>query len=188
MSYPVFQVRRGRALHIIHETATRCSLSGVHLLCKAGEASFGDRVKGVPTCPKCLALDNPCTLSDAERSMLARFATQADGMPRWRGQAVTSLHQKDLIDKDERLTRRGEILAQDWRVGPAPAADRAGVVHARTPLSSWPRCVGPLFARKLDAAARKLDGFHDMTVDKYARIRALDLSVTCVHCAADRRA
>lgn len=184
MSY-LFRVQRGRALHIIHETMTRHSLSGVRLLCKSGEASFGDRVKGVPTCTRCLALDDPCGLSDAERSMLARFATQ-DPPPAgqiWSGQTVTSLHKKDLIDKDEKLTRRGAILALDWTVGAAAAADKLGVVHARDPLSRFGRC-----SRAATETLDGLGGLDNMTVDRYARLRALAQRVTCVLCAVDKRA
>lgn len=176
MSYQVFRVYRGSLLHIIHETLTGDNrVHNVHVLCEVAPRS-GERDRGTPTCLKCLQLDNPCTLSDAERSMLARFALQAPLPPEGRvygGQPVTFLHKKDLIDKNEKLTRRGDILAQDWREGAAPAADVAGVVHAREPLAYWPRCDRNV----------TLDGFDKMTVDRYARLRALGLHVTCVQCA-----
>lgn len=181
MSYQVFRVRRGRALHIIHETMTRHSPSGVRLLCKPGEASFGDYVKGVPTCTKCLALDDPCGLSSTERVMLQNVATGV--YVDRHGRTDTSLHQKDLIDAQERLTRRGEILVLDWLIGAAPAADMHGIVHAREPLSRFSRC-----SRAATKALDGLGGFDSMTIDRYARLRALEQRVTCVLCAVDRRA
>ena len=162
-------------MHIIHETLTGYNrIHGVHILCKV-EPYSGERDKGTPTCPTCLSIDNPCLLSDAERSIIAHFATrEPTDTQLWGGRSVTSLHQKDLITKDERLTRRGTILAEDWTIGPAPAADRAGIVHARSPLASWPKC-----DRNIE-----LDGFDKMTVDRYARFRAINLHVTCVLCAS----
>lgn len=179
MSYQVFRVHRGRTLHVIHETQTNNNrtrgVHGVHVLCSVYPYS-GERDRGMPTCPKCLQIDNPCTLYDDERSMLARIAmNQMKGMI-WSGQAITSLHKKDLIDESQKLTRRGDILAQDWLQGAAPAADTTGVVHARVPLASYPRCDWSI----------TLNGFDKMTVDRYARFRALDLHVTCVRCASTR--
>lgn len=174
MSYQVFRVHRGSVLHILHETLTGYNrVHNVYVLCN-GDPYSGERDKGTPTCPKCLQIDNPTTVSDAERSILGSIAIAG---PRekliWGGQAITTLHKKDLINKEERLTRRGDILAQDWREGAAPAADARGVVHARVPLAAYPRC----------DRGMTLDGFDKMTVDKYARLRALNQHVTCVVCA-----
>lgn len=177
MSYQVFRVHRGSVLHVIHETLTGYNRThGVYVLCNAVPYS-GTRERGGATCPKCLTVDNPMNLSDAERSLIATFATSESRGLRWGGQPITSLHKKDLIDKDEKLTRRGAILAADWTMGPAPAADADGIVHARDPLRPWPRC----------APSTVLDGFETMTVDRYARVRALDLHVTCVACVPLRR-
>jgi hypothetical protein len=170
MSYQVFRAQRGSVLHIIHQTLTGYNhVNGVYVLCNVNPYS-GERERGTPTCPKCLQLDNPFAFSNTERTAIARIATaQALG---WDGPAIKSFHKKDLIDKSGKLTRRGDILVQDWLRGAAPAA-AAGVVHARDPLASYPRCNWSI----------TLDGFDKMTVDRYERLRALDLRVTCVVCA-----
>lgn len=175
MSYQVFRVHRGNVLHIIHETLTgRNRTSGVHILCKV-EPYSGERDRGTPTCPSCLELDDPCTFNRGELNIFTRIVAKDPSLNSntWSGAPITSLHKKDLITKDLKLTRRGKILALDFTDGVAPAAAVSGIVHARAPLSNSPRC----------GNAGVLDGFESMTVEKYDRIRKLDLHITCVHCA-----
>jgi hypothetical protein len=175
MSYQVFRVYRGSVLHIIHETLTgRNKTNGVYVLCKV-EPFAGERDRGTPTCPECIRMDDPCDLTAGEKNVLTRIIAKDPSLTSmtWGSQAITSLHRKDLITKDVKLTRRGRILALDYTEGPAPAAAVSGIVHARTPLCNSPRC----------GDAGVLDGFEAMTVEKYARIRALELHITCVHCA-----
>jgi hypothetical protein len=175
MTYQVFRVHRGNVLHIIHETRTGKNRNHeVHLLCR-NEPADGERDRGTPSCQECLELDNPCELGRGELNFFSRVVGKDPALDDYVGEsnARTKLMKRDLIDRENRLTRRGKILALDWTEGPAPAQAVSGIVHARLPLQNAARC----------GNSGVLDGFVHMTVDKYERIRKLNLHITCVPCA-----
>lgn len=172
--HQVFRVHRGHNLHVIHETRTGHNrIHSVYVLCR-NEPVSGERDKGTATCPECLALDDPCDLNMAERNLLSRIVANDPSvhMHIVESNAKAKLIKRDLIDPDFNLTRRGKILALDWLERPAPAMSVRGVVHARKPLANCAKCDN----------TGVLDGFDKMSVDRYAKIRALDLHVTCIAC------
>src|SRR5882672_758381 len=172
--YQVFRVHRGRALHVIHESRTgRNRTNDVYVLCGVTPVS-GERERGTATCQECLELDNPCDLNHSEINYFSRVVGNDPAFQSYRGDsnARTKLIKRDLIDRDNRLTRRGKILADDFLKSPAPAASVSGVVHARGVLMNAPRC----------NHGGVLAGFDGMSVESYARLRNLDLHITCIQC------
>lgn len=171
--YQVFRVHRGHNLHVIHETRTGHNrTNNVYVLCRH-EPMAGERDKGPSTCPTCLELDNPCDLSRAEVNYFTRLIAGDPSIQYGQdSNARAKLITRDLITKDDELTRRGKVLALDWTLRPAPAPSIRGVVHARTPLSKYPVC----------DRTGVLDGFDKMSNDKYERLRKADYPVTCIAC------
>jgi len=171
-----YKVKRGRVWHIIHETKTGYARNSAWTLCgqhyKAGERSARQ-----PTCPGCLQIDNPLRFSGDMRT----FINDAVSIKNWKDASPLirePLVQADFVTPQNKLTRRGAILAEDFTEGAVPMQDRAGVVHTRNPLRRRPRCSGAL-----DTV---LPGTDCMTTDRYAKLRAAnqDLVVTCLQCLA----
>lgn len=171
---PVMKVRAGTVFHVVHETLTHTRRKTGFSICHAdNEFDVTEMRAGVPTCTKCLELDNPLNLSAHERNLLHALAL---GPRAANGPALGPLVRRDLIAQASggcyTLTRRGRILAQDFTDGTAPWVDAHHVGHLRHPLQVHLLCgMGGMGA---EVAA--------LTLDRYDKLRKLGTVVTCIAC------
>ncbi len=176
----LYKCRRGRVRHVVHLTKTGFSRNEAWTICGM-HFDDGERQNGTPTCPNCLKLDNPLLLSNAAQHYLEAVATNDRNMGTMvsNSRGRSELIQRDLLDQKDNITWRGDILADDYRLGPVPLADPQGVIHARYPLGNLPRCHNnKAFPMSF---LWPEDGF---TVARYAKLRALheNDAVTCFEC------
>jgi hypothetical protein len=161
---PVFRCKRSSVLHVIHETKTSNNATDkVFTLCSK-EFDDGERENGDASCIECILLDNPCTVN---RTIFEGIVDNLIEFISRRG--IKILQERDYIDTNAKPTRRGLVLADDWKYGPAPTADDSGVIHARGMLSDVSLCGLTVW-------------FMPISTDKYAKLRLLDLHVTCIKC------
>jgi hypothetical protein len=168
-----FVPTRGHHYHVIHETQTAGARVHARTICENYFPS-GERSTRQPTCPDCVRLDNPLTLSLNTIEYLRAVATFKPWRDPPRNATYRRLVEIDLITTDVALTRRGAILAEDFTLGPVPMAAVSGIVHARKPLSDQPYCgMGGALVDTLE-----------MTVSRYEKLRKLEdsVTVTCLTC------
>jgi hypothetical protein len=168
-----FKPHKGRVYHVVHETKTGAARKSAFTIC--GEYfEDGERSTHQPTCVECVKLDNPLTMSAEER----RYLQTVIHLGRWkdapRAKSLERLHERDFLNSNIQLTRRGDILADDWRTAPVPMPDIEGIVHARAPLDIYPIC----------QKNGRLAGVDEMTVSRYEKLRKLEetVVVTCLLC------
>lgn len=170
-----FKPANGRVYHVIHETKSLNAPHACWSLC-GNYFHDGDRFDRVPTCPRCLANDNPLALSTGAVTWLKSYMERGDtfvNLP----SLCQELFRADFIDAYKSLTRRGQVLALDWTQGAVPFADKDHVVHERWPLGHA-RCCRDL----------PLEGWESMTFQRYERLRLVHENtpflVTCLTCLA----
>lgn len=169
-----FKVKRGHVWHVIHETKTAKAPGTVWTLC-GQYYEEGERGTKSPTCPGCLKIDNPLTISGATRQHFRALVKQIPPFsvpPRAREELVRG----DYITHEDVLTRRGAILAEDFTSCPVPMEDDGRLVHARGPLDMYPRC----------SKNGRLTDVNQMTTERYARLRMVSdqIMITCLQCLA----
>lgn len=177
-----FVPTRGHNYHVVHETKTAGARKSCWTLC--GEY-FADGEKSThrPTCPDCVKLDNPLSLT---REMI-EYVRDAARLTPWRDaprdRTFRWLLERDYVDKDAALTRRGLVLVEDLTLGAVPLADGFGVVHARRPLSAFSACMTIMSDTSPDVM---LEGVDDMFLSRYAKLRKVeeDCVITCLVCLA----
>lgn len=165
---------RGQRYHVIHETKTGAARTHAWTIC-GREFNAGERSTRQPTCPDCVVLDNPLTLTSDMITYLTNiveFSTK-----RWKdAPRNTAYHliELDFITPAIHLTRRGNVLVEDFERGAVPMQDASGVFHTREPLGMYPRCQKNGRLEHVDA----------MTVSRYEKLRKLegDVMVTCLEC------
>lgn len=172
----VVRVSGGTVFHVVHETQTHTRRATAFVICNDSEQSVAEMRDGVPTCSKCVVLDNPLKLSAHEKKVIELLAL---GYPvgNAKPQSVRALIQRDLVDYRDKnkLTRRGLILAKDFTEGTAPWWDDKGVSHYRHALEPHALCAqtGPGFPVM---PADKI------TVERYDKMRKAGGVVTCLTC------
>jgi hypothetical protein len=169
-----FKPSRGRVYHVVHETKTGSARKSAWTIC-GQHFEDGERSTHQPTCPECAKLDNPLMLSQEDRQYLQAIIQLGKWKDAPKAKSYERLRERDLIDANVRLTRRGSILAEDWSpAGPVPMPDTEGVVHARAELDMYPRC----------AKNGRLDGVNQMSVSRYEKLRKLEeiAVITCLSC------
>lgn len=177
----IVRVHGGTVFHVAHETQTHTRRATAYLICQDGEVAVAEMRDGVPSCRKCVELDNPLKLTAHEKSVISLLAR---GYPigNAKPQSVRRLIQIDLIDYRDKntLTRRGKILARDYTEGTAPWWDDKGVAHYRDPLDYHTLCAsrGPDFP---------VAEFGKLTVERYDKLRKVGGAVTCLVCMALNR-
>lgn len=168
-----FKAYRGHVYHVVHETKTGSARKSCWTIC--GEHfEDGERSTHQPTCPHCARLDNPFDLNHEDLSYLRAIVDLGKWKDAPRAKSFHRLLDRDFIDKDVRLTRRGDILADDWRLGPVPLPDAHGVVHTRSPLRGSANCSQSIL----------LDGHDGMSMSRYQKLRKVEeiTVVTCLAC------
>lgn len=172
----VVRMHGGSVFHVVHETQTRTRRASAYIIHNDSEIDVAEMRDGVPTCTKCVELDNPLKLSAHEKAVIA---TLAQGYPigNAKPQSVRRLIQLDIVHYEKRneLTRRGKILALDYTERTAPWYDERGVGHYREPLDYHTLCAsrGPDFP---------VAEFGKMTVERYDKLRKAGGVVTCLVC------
>lgn len=173
-----FKTKNGRAWHIAHETRSAPYSRITYTICGKSFDDGERSSKASPTCQKCLERDDPLLQID-ERSCLnhTRMGTLALMGPNDRRYMLERLEGLDLVTRDGRLTRRGAILAEDYASGAVPLPDKRGVNHRRLALRAFARCNDRVLVQPLD-------GEYAVTVDRYAKLRAVyaGATVTCMPC------
>lgn len=155
---------RNGVWHVVHETKTGIARRACHVICRPDEALAGEVKAGVPTCAKCLQLDDPTALPSEAKQSLNQGSVNTDAMRR--------LIKIDYIDSMGNLTRRGRLIWRDFDEEPAPWPDKHGVAHRRLALSHIARCgLGPIAFPE------------PLTTERYGSLREIALAVTCLFCA-----
>lgn len=179
-----FKPTRGHNYHVVHETKTGSARKNCYTIC--GEYfESGERATHRPTCPNCVKLDNPLLLPSEDRQFLKTVVEMGIWRDAPKSKSFHNLVACDYINNNNRITRRGLVLADDWKTGPVPMQDVAGLVHAREPLGALPRCdtriAAPLNANN---QSYTLEGVADMTVSRYEKLRKLEdsLVISCISC------
>lgn len=165
MTTRVFRSACSKVLHIVHETDTAQGV--VTALCGAAPTkSVYKNAKA--TCDACGLLDNPL-------NYVGRIYINPEGME-GSLDTRTRLNRSDYVTTGGITTSRGDVLLDDFRIGPVSMADAHGIFHARRPLSSRPRCNTVI-------AFSQCEG---VTTDRYAALRLLPdaATVTCIACVA----
>lgn len=168
-----FKPVRGHNYHVVHETKTGTARKSCHTIC--GEYfESGERATHRPTCPACVKLDNPLLLSSEDRQFLSTVVQLGIWRDAPKSKSFHNLVACDYINNNNRITRRGLVLADDWKLGPVPMQDVAGIVHVRKPLDMYPVC----------EKNGRLEGVDEMTVSRYEKLRKVqsDLVVSCLSC------
>ncbi len=169
-----FKPSRGRVYHVVHETKTGASRKSAFTIC--GEYfEEGERSTHQPTCVECVKLDNPLMLTTEDWQFLQTVIHLGKWKDAPKAKSFERLRDRDFLDSNVRLTRRGSILAEDWGpAGPVPLPDKDGVVHTRTPLAIYPLC----------QKNGRLEGVNQMTVSRYEKLRKLEETsvITCLSC------
>lgn len=168
-----FKPTRGHNHHIVHETKTGLARKSAWTLC--GEYfEDGERGQHQPTCPHCSKLDNPLLLPQEVWEFFRTIATLGPWEQARRGDSFQQLLKRDYVDKDLALTRRGQIIAADWKTTVVPMADDRGIIHTREPLRAEPRCNRAMTLANVD----------QMSLSRYERLRKLEdeLVVSCLSC------
>ncbi len=164
---------RGHNYHVVHETKTGSMRRRAYTLCgdyfESGELSTHQ-----PTCPNCKKLDNPLLLGSEMIQYLRDVATIVPWRDAPKNATFHALVERDYITIDVKLTRRGQILVEDFTLGAVPLSDIDKLVHARKPLDKYPLC----------QKNGRLQDANDMTVSRYEKLRKLEESivVTCLSC------
>lgn len=168
-----FKAHRGHVYHVVHETKTGSSRKSAWTICGEHFES-GERSTHQPTCPNCVKLDNPLTLAPEDRQYLQTVIHLGRWKDAPKAKSFQRLRERDYLDADVRLTRRGAVLAEDWNGSPVPMVDADGVVHARKPLDIYPLC----------QKNGRLQDVDQMTVSRYEKLRKLEESIviTCLSC------
>jgi len=168
-----YKVKRGYVWHVIHETKTQKAAGPVWTLC-GSYYDTGERSDKTPTCPGCLKMDNPLTMSSRALLWLETNA-RGETFSLSRG-ALERLVKSDYVDHERTLTRRGKLIVQDFRAGAVPMADVAGIVHARKPLDLYPLC----------ERNGRLLYVNEMTTERYAKLQLVrdQVMITCLQCLA----
>lgn len=168
-----FKAYRGHVYHVVHETKTGSARKSAVTICGENFES-GERSTHQPTCPHCIRLDNPFDLNMDDIGFLRSIVDLGKWKDAPRARSFHKLLERDFIDRDVRLTRRGDILADDWRLGPVPLPDEHGVVHTRSPLIGCAFC----------SAQIKLDAQDRMSMSRYEKLRKVEeiTVVTCLTC------
>jgi hypothetical protein len=168
-----FKPHKGRVYHVVHETKTGAARKSAFTIC--GEYfEEGERSTHQPSCVECVKLDNPLTLATEDWQFLQTVIHLGKWKDAPKAKSFERLRERDYLDNNVRLTRRGQILAEDWNIGPVPMPDDQGVVHARTPLAIYPIC----------QKNGRLAGTNQMSVSRYEKLRKLEEStvITCLSC------
>jgi hypothetical protein len=174
----VVRVHGGHVYHVVHETQTHTRRASAYIICNDSEQGVAEMRDGVPTCTRCVELDNPLKLSAHEKKVIEILAAgHSIGIAK--PQSVRRLIQLDIVDfRDKsKLTRRGLILAKDYTEGTAPWWDDAGVSHYRHALEAHALCAqtGPGFP---------VMPTDKLTVERYDKMRKAGGAVTCFACLA----
>lgn len=167
----VFKMRGGTVWHVVNETRSHARRKSAFIICGSRDALEGERRAGVPTCKKCLQLDNPFNLMPTEKAAIRRLAE--GGQPfnlAGRGKLISI----DLMTDDGCLSDRGKALARDFTEGTAPYIDENDVAHARHPLDVTTLCSS--------SARIVIAEYERLTVSRYQALRNLDVPVTCIPC------
>ncbi len=170
-----FKAFRGHNYHIVHETKTGHMRKSCWTICDEYFDS-GERSNRSPTCPNCVALDNPLKMLGSTISVMQLLATKAENIVPARSTQARELLKRDYINAEGELTRRGMILAEDYTLGAIPMQGTDGLMHARLPLYNTARC----------SHAIKCPDAEDMTVSRYEKLRKVYAEnppvITCLEC------
>jgi hypothetical protein len=180
-----FKSDRGHNYHVIHETKTAGARKSAYTLCgefiERGEASTRQ-----PTCPNCKKLDNPLSLTLDMINYLNTVATFTPWRDPPKSKAYHALVERDYITPGVALTRRGQVLVEDFELGAVPLADASGIVHARQPLGLSSVCADPVLRGTSSRVEYSITlvGADNMTVSRYEKLRKVhdDVVVTCISC------
>lgn len=167
---PVTRRRRGAVQHVVHETLSGSDPRYFYALCAPKKRRAREDQRGVPTCARCLKLDDPTKL-EGTRFTLALAALRV-GSVDLESAPARLLARRDYIDGAGALTRRGRLVALDFLKGAAPWIDKRGVAHKREHLASVARC-----------GAGDLDLPDPLTTERYGALREIAPAVTCLFCA-----
>lgn len=169
-----FKPTRGHYYHVVHETKSWASGESCYTLC--GEFfARGEYVSRHATCPGCTELDNPLWLPITEANALERFVYKVFWPISVRSLGFNGLVVRDYVgETTTRLTRRGRVLVDDWKIGPVPMPDVDGVMHVRQPLCPHANCGAVIAATS------------NMSVSRYEKLRMIDGSpvISCLSCLA----
>ena len=168
-----FKPTHGHNYHVVHETKTGMGVTSCHALCKVF-FEHGTRGKRRPTCTACMKLDNPLLLTVDDRKFFATVVTLGVWRDAPKARSFHRLVASDYLDADAKLTRRGRVLADDWKLGPVPMQDADNIVHARAPLDMYPRC----------KKNGRLADVNAMTLSNYEGLRKVEgsLVISCLAC------
>ncbi len=165
-----FKPSDGAKIHVLHETSTEACFGFLVALCGKQFPRKTEPGTSKATCPRCLKLDNPFELGQAQVSRLWNLHKGNHTA------SVDDLVRRDLVNpRTGGLTERGHALVVDVEEHPPwPGID--GVVHARNAI-----------ARKRGACGADLMGIGDMSYAKLSQMFALaeETRVTCMECILD---
>lgn len=170
----VVRVSGGHVYHVVHETHTHARRATAFVICNDSEQNVAEMRDGVPTCSKCVELDNPLKLSVHEK-MVIRTLAYGHPLGGSKPQSVRRLIQLDYMTEKRELSRRGKILALDYTDRTAAWYDAQNVGHYREPLDYHTLCAsqGPNFP---------VAEFGKMTTERYDKLRKAGGVVTCLTC------
>lgn len=167
-----FKPTRGHNYHVVHETKTGAARKSCYTIC--GEYfESGERATHRPTCPHCVKLDNPLLLPPEDRQFLKTVVELGIWRDAPKSKSFHALVERDLLNTNNKLTRRGHVLAEDWTTGPVPMQDEHGIVHTRHPLAPAAQCTG-----------LRLQDVDKMTLSHYEKLRKIEdsLVISCISC------